>query len=157
MDQMDNAYRNQIAAILRVLNLTTCLREDRVPFEIEQGLFLGSIGAASNKDALKSRNITHILTVANALAPAHPNDFVYKVIGAKRQGGGVLVHCFVGRSRSVTIVVAYLMKKHGMSLSQAMGHVKSRRPQAAPNSGFLLQLQELEKSLQGLVTPTGRT
>lgn len=171
MDQMDNAYRNQIAAILRVLNLTTCLREDRVPCEIEQGLFLGSIGAASNKDALKSRNITHILTVANALAPAHPNDFVYKVIGvadkedtnlsqyfdecinfideAKRQGGGVLVHCFVGRSRSVTIVVAYLMKKHGMSLSQAMGHVKSRRPQAAPNSGFLLQLQELEKSLQG--------
>lgn len=36
---------------------------------------------ASNKDALKSRNITRILTVANALAPAHPNDFVYKVIG----------------------------------------------------------------------------
>lgn len=49
----------------------------------------------------------------------------------------------------MTIVVAYLMKKHGMSLSQAMGHVKSRRPQAAPNAGFLLQLQELEKSLQG--------
>lgn len=49
----------------------------------------------------------------------------------------------------MTIVVAYLMKKRGMSLSQAMGHVKSRRPQAAPNAGFLLQLQELEKSLQG--------
>uniref|UniRef100_A0A2P2JH78 protein-tyrosine-phosphatase n=1 Tax=Rhizophora mucronata TaxID=61149 RepID=A0A2P2JH78_RHIMU len=68
---------------------------------------------------------------------------------AKRQNGGVLVHCFVGRSRSVTIVLAYLMKKHGMSLSQALEHVKSRRPQAGPNAGFISQLQEFEKSLQG--------
>lgn len=45
-----------------------------------QGLFLGSIGAANNKNALKSLNVTHILTVASSLPPAHPNDFVYKVI-----------------------------------------------------------------------------
>ncbi|XP_043696803.1 dual specificity protein phosphatase 1-like isoform X5 [Telopea speciosissima] len=43
---------------------------------------------------------------------------------AKRLGGGVLVHCFVGRSR------------------------RSKRPQAAPNSGFMLQLQNFEKSLK---------
>ncbi|KAJ4722372.1 putative Dual specificity protein phosphatase [Melia azedarach] len=170
MDRIDDAYRNQIAALSRVLNVSLCLREDRVPCEIEQGLFLGSIGAASNKDGLKSRNITHILTVANSLAPAHPNDFVYKVVGvadkedtnlsqyfdecidfideAKRQGVGVLIHCLAGKSRSVTIVAAYLMKKHGMSLSQALEHVKTKRSQAAPNSGFISQLQELEKSLQ---------
>ncbi|KAJ0093331.1 hypothetical protein Patl1_25449 [Pistacia atlantica] len=174
MDQIDDPFRNQIAKLLRVLNLTTCLKEDKIPCEIEPGLFLGSIGAASNKDALKSRNITHILTVANSLSPAHPHDFVYKVVGvsdkedtnlsqyfdecidfideAKRKGGGVLVHCFVGRSRSVTIVVAYLVKKHGMSLSQALEHVKSRRPQAAPNAGFILQLQEFEKCLQGNIS-----
>jgi protein-tyrosine phosphatase len=50
---------------------------------------------------------------------------------------------------SVTIVVAYLMKKHGMSLDQALEHVKNRRAQAAPNSGFISQLKDLEKSLQG--------
>lgn len=42
---------------------------------------MGSFGAANNKDALKSKNITHILTVANSLAPAHRDDFIYKVIG----------------------------------------------------------------------------
>ncbi|MBA0801136.1 hypothetical protein Gohar_011519 [Gossypium harknessii] len=68
---------------------------------------------------------------------------------AKREGGGVLVHCFVGKSRSVTIVVAYLMKKHGMSLSQALEHVRSKRPLASPNPGFIQQLKEFEKSLQG--------
>jgi len=68
---------------------------------------------------------------------------------AKRQGGSVLVHCFVGKSRSVTIVVAYLMKKHGMTLAQALQHVKSKRPVASPNAGFIRQLQDLEKSMQG--------
>ncbi|OMO85361.1 hypothetical protein COLO4_21655, partial [Corchorus olitorius] len=135
-----------------------------------QGLFLGSLGDASNKTALKNSNVTHILTVANLSVPSHPKDFVYKTIEvmdredtnlmryfdecfsfideAKRQGGGVLVHCFMGISRSVTVVVAYLMKKHGMSLSKALEHVKRRRPQASPNSGFLLQLQHFEKTLQ---------
>ncbi|XP_040996150.1 dual specificity protein phosphatase 1 [Juglans microcarpa x Juglans regia] len=170
MNQFDESVRKQLAMLLRVMNLTRCVKEDNIPCKIEEGLFLGSIGAANNKNALKSLNVTHILTVANSLSPAHPNDFVYKVINvtdreetdikqyfdesfdfideAKRLGGGVLVHCFVGKSRSVTIVVAYLMKKHGMSLSQALEHVKSKRPQAAPNSGFISQLRDFEKSLQ---------
>ncbi|KAF3604536.1 hypothetical protein F2Q69_00037220 [Brassica cretica] len=70
---------------------------------------------------------------------------------AKKQGGSVLVHCFVGKSRSVTVVVAYLMKKQGMTLTQALQHVQSIRPVANPNTGFIRQLQDLEKSLQELV------
>lgn len=171
-NQIDDSIKNQVAALLRVINVTRFLKGDDVPCQIEEGLFLGSVGAATNKDALNSKNITHILTVANSLPPSYPNDFVYEVIGvadrndtnlrqyfdkcfnfideAKRQGGGVLVHCFVGRSRSVTIVVAYLMKRNGMRLSEALAHVKSKRPQAGPNSGFISQLQDFEKSLQGI-------
>ncbi|XXG79410.1 hypothetical protein AAC387_Pa09g0484 [Persea americana] len=138
---------------------------------ISLGLFLGSIGVAHNKDILKRFNITHILIVAKSLDPAFPNDFIYKKIEvldspdtnleqhfdecfnfideAKRMGGSVLVHCFAGKSRSVTIIVAYLMKKHHMSLSQALDIVRSKRPQAAPNYGFMLRLQKFEKSLRG--------
>ncbi|WCJ23678.1 dual specificity protein phosphatase 1 [Euphorbia peplus] len=172
MENVDSAIKKQVAALLRVINVTRCFKEDNIPCQIEEGLFLGSFGAASNKDSLKSKNITHILTVANSLAPAYPNDFVYKVISvadredtnlrqyfdecfkfiddAKRQGGGVLVHCFIGKSRSVTIVVAYLMKYHGMRLSQALEHVKSRRSKAGPNPGFIAQLEDFERSLQGI-------
>ncbi|KAM7485642.1 hypothetical protein LguiA_001651 [Lonicera macranthoides] len=171
MDQFDDIYKERIAAIWRAMYATKCFREDSVPSKIEEGLYLGSIGAANNKTGLKSLNVTHILTVANSLSPPHPNDFTYKIVGvpdredinisqhfdecfdfiddARRKGGGVLVHCFVGRSRSVTIVVAYLMKKHGMTLSAALEHVKSKRPIAAPNTGFMLQLLNFEKSLQG--------
>ncbi|XP_050373983.1 dual specificity protein phosphatase 1 isoform X3 [Argentina anserina] len=146
MDPMDESLRKQILALLRVINVTRCCKEDNIPCKIEEGLFLGSIGAAHNKDELKSLNITHILTVASSLAPAYPDEFVYKVLNAKRSGG-VLVHCFVGKSRSVTIVLAYLMKRHGMSLNEALEHVRSRRPQASPNAGFISQLQVFERSI----------
>ncbi|KAJ8619635.1 hypothetical protein MRB53_028164 [Persea americana] len=168
---MDETYRNRVATILQALYATKYAKEDNVPCQIEEGLFLGSIGVAHNKDILKRFNITHILIVAKSLDPAFPNDFIYKKIEvldspdtnleqhfdecfnfideAKRMGGSVLVHCFAGKSRSVTIIVAYLMKKHHMSLSQALDIVRSKRPQAAPNYGFMLRLQKFEKSLRG--------
>lgn len=48
--------------------------------KMSQGLFLGSVGAALNKPALKDLNITHVLTIANSLDPAYPDEFVYKKI-----------------------------------------------------------------------------
>ncbi|XP_052208502.1 dual specificity protein phosphatase 1 isoform X2 [Diospyros lotus] len=174
MDQIDQIYRKRIAALGRAIYAARCSRDDVFPCQIEEGLYLGSVGAANNKSTLKSLNVTHILTVASSLAPTHPNDFVYKIINiadredvniaqyfddcfnfideAKRMGGAVLVHCFVGRSRSVTIVVAYLMKRRGMSLSEALEHVRSKRPLASPNSGFMLHLRNFEESLKGMQT-----
>ncbi|CAH8314339.1 unnamed protein product [Eruca vesicaria subsp. sativa] len=173
--EMDQYYetnvKNRIQDLVRLIKVARVYREDNVPSLIQEGLYLGSFAAACNKTFLKSSNVTHILTVASSLTPAHPDDFVYKLVRvvdkedtnleiffdecvdfideAKKLGGSVLVHCFVGKSRSVTIVVAYLMKKHGMSLNQALEHVKSIRPVACPNAGFIKQLQDLEKSLQG--------
>ncbi|KAI5065217.1 hypothetical protein GOP47_0019912 [Adiantum capillus-veneris] len=70
---------------------------------------------------------------------------------ARQSGGSVLVHCFAGKSRSVTVVVAYLMKTYGMNFTEALDLVRSKRPQAAPNPGFILQLKMLERKLAGEV------
>lgn len=59
----------------------------------------------------------------------------------------VLVHCYQGISRSTTLLCSYLMKKYGLSMLQALEEVRSVRPQAAPNPGFLLQLRALERQL----------
>lgn len=48
--------------------------------QIQQGLFIGSVAEANNKDLLKASNVTHVLTIAVALSPPYPDDFVYKVI-----------------------------------------------------------------------------
>lgn len=170
MASMDALYRERMTKFLRAFWLAKYVKNDNTPCEIEPGLFLGSVGAASNKAVLKSLNITHVLLVANALVPAYPRDFKYKQVEvldsedtnlvqhfeecfsfideAKREGCGVLVHCFAGRSRSVTVIVAYLMRTHHMSLSEALELVRSKRPQAAPNKGFLLQLQNYESRLR---------
>ncbi|XXG83478.1 hypothetical protein AAC387_Pa10g1218 [Persea americana] len=171
MDHIDEAYRNKIATLLRAMCAAKYAKEDNLPCQIAEDVFLGSVGVASNKDALKNLDVTHILIVARSLEPAYPNDFIYKKIEvldspdtnleqhfdecfnfideAKRLGGRVLVHCFAGKSRSVTIVVAYLMKKYHKSLSQALDLVRSKRPQMAPNQGFMLQLRNFESSLRG--------
>ncbi|KAG8045135.1 hypothetical protein GUJ93_ZPchr0008g13835 [Zizania palustris] len=173
-------YEQQQARVLMALMQGFCAaryrKADNIPCPIDQGLYLGSVGAALNKEVLKSLSITHILIVARSLNPAFPSEFNYKKIEVLDRpdidlakhfdecfsfidesistGGNVLVHCFAGRSRSVTIVVAYLMKKHQMSFQSALSLVRSKRPQVAPNEGFMCQLENFEKSLQG---PTSRT
>ncbi|KAF3659694.1 Dual specificity protein phosphatase 1 [Capsicum annuum] len=188
-------YSKQIEALMRALSVAKIIREDRDPCMIEEGLYLGSFGAANNKDALKSLNLTHILTIARDINPPYPDEFFYKVLAvhdrvdenishyfeecfnyieeAKGQGGGVLVHCFAGKSRRkdrvrneiiweklrvasvedkiATIVIAYLMKKHAMSHNEAYQLVKSKRPVVSPNAGFVAQLENYDKTLKGTV------
>ena len=108
--------------------------------------------------ALKQAGITHILQVAAGIKPLFPRDFTYKVINVAdvsssslirhfpsaisfikdgmTRGGGVLVHCFAGVSRSATVVIAYLMQEKNMSFSDAFAFASKRRPVIFPNMGF---------------------
>ena len=61
--------------------------------------------------------------------------------------GSVLVHCVQGVSRSVSMVIAYLMKHKKWSYDQALAFVRSKRPQAKPNPAFAAQLQQYERRL----------
>ncbi|XP_041829445.1 dual specificity phosphatase 29-like [Melanotaenia boesemani] len=58
----------------------------------------------------------------------------------------LLVHCVMGRSRSATLFLAYLMIYENMTVVDAIDHVKKRR-RIIPNWGFLKQLRELDEQL----------
>lgn len=60
--------------------------------------------------------------------------------------GKILVHCAMGRSRSATLVLAYLMIHKNMTLVDAIQQVAKNRC-VLPNRGFLKQLRELDKQL----------
>jgi predicted small secreted protein len=49
--------------------------------------------------------------------------------------------CAMGKSRSATVVIAYLMQKHNISPSDALAHVRQARSIAEPNEGFWKQLE----------------
>lgn len=59
----------------------------------------------------------------------------------------VLVHCALGRSRSVSVVCAYLIHSHGYGPDEALEMVKRLRTVAQPNSGFVGQLGEWARGM----------
>lgn len=61
--------------------------------------------------------------------------------------GKVLVHCFVGMSRSATCALAYLMISRKMSATEAIRTVRMHRD-IHPNEGFLQQLADLDNELK---------
>ncbi|MBN3293841.1 DUS22 phosphatase, partial [Polypterus senegalus] len=62
------------------------------------------------------------------------------------QGEGCLVHCLAGVSRSVTLVVAYIMTVTNLGWQDSLMAVRAARACAGPNAGFLRQLEEFEKT-----------
>jgi hypothetical protein len=55
-----------------------------------------------------------------------------------------LLYCHHGRSRSVTFILAYLIKHHHLPLPTAFALVKQHRQVALPNVGFWSQLVSYE-------------
>ena len=85
------------------------------------------------------------LPTTQLLADGHIGRAVTFIDDAIRSGRPVLVHCYVGMSRSVTLVAAYLMARYGLSAREAVCYIRSRRGIACPNKGFIDQLGDLER------------
>jgi protein-tyrosine phosphatase len=141
------------------------------PGEILPYLYVGGQQDAEDLAKLKLMGITHILNAAASLDSVFANQFVYlrseldddededvvasfeeafrHIEDAKTSGGAVLVHCVAGMSRSVAIVIAWLIHGENVSLLNALNMVRSRRPVALPNVGFRLALAHFEVKTLG--------
>ncbi|XP_037530389.1 dual specificity protein phosphatase 22-B [Nematolebias whitei] len=128
-------------------------------------LYLGNFKDARDAELLAQHNITHILSIHDAAAPIlegmtylcisaadsskqnliqfFRESFVF-IHESRLKGAGCLVHCVAGASRSVTLVVAYIMTVTGRGWVESLAAVRSVRPCAGPNLGFLRQLEEFE-------------
>ena len=154
---------------VRIILALKHAKTDGQPSEIYSHLYLGSIGAAMNKNNLNRLGITHVLCVADNIKPQFPALFTYKSIEildtassdvlailpqcfefidqVADQGGKVLLHCFAGKSRSASVCIAYVMKSQRLSLLDAFRYVRERRNAALPNTGFMRQLKVFESEL----------
>jgi protein-tyrosine phosphatase len=161
-------FQNVISEI-KALVAINHMRNDGRPQEIVPGLYLGSVGAALSKKILLELQITDVLSVMDKMKTPFPDQFRYRQIeifdsvdddiqkhfvestqhmhDCITKNGKILVHCFAGKSRSSTMVCAYMMKYHNMSRDTALAHIKERRPIICPNMGFMKQLLAWEKQL----------
>lgn len=130
-------------------------------------LYLGNIKDARDRELLAQHNITHILSIHDTAAPVlegmtylcisasdhskqnliqYFKDSIAFIHECRLKGEGCLVHCMAGVSRSVTLVVAYIMTVTGRGWVESLAAVRSVRPCAGPNLGFLRQLEEFENT-----------
>ena len=166
-----NVDHHTMMAMKKALVVLQKVKGDNSVHQIADRLYLGSIGAALNLPELQTVGITHILCTATGVRSMHPDKFVYKILtvldsqseslidhfadaihwleSALRENPAhkILVHCFAGRSRSVAIILAYLMYKLRIPLSVALLHVRQFRASANPNIGFINQLKAFEQEL----------
>ena len=67
-------------------------KDDNQPAEIVDRLFLGSVGAAFNKDSLTRNGITHILTCADNIQPRFQSVSKFLLLNFDL----IIYSCFVG-------------------------------------------------------------
>jgi len=104
------------------------------------GLPTGSAG----RDSTATRLFLQLDDDEDAALSSVLSEFVsfVRVCDASR-GDRLLVHCDAGVSRSVSLVLAYLMLEDKMTFADAWSLVATARPVAQPNEGFWKQLEAL--------------
>lgn len=74
---------------------------------------------------------------------------------ARLHSAPVYVHCKAGKSRSVTVVLAYLIHANAWTLKTAYAHVAEHRKGISPNIGFVAELMQFEETELGLKQSAG--
>jgi len=143
--------------------------------EIIPGLYVGNGKVATEIERLKQCGITHVLNLRrrsdwvamvdyeeNGILFAHVpmadalcfdmkrnvNAAIAFIDMALSHDGKVLVHCNAGRSRSPTVVAAYLIAMKQHDAFSASSELVKQRPQVFPNETFLRFLCELDEKVR---------
>lgn len=133
------------------------------PVHIIDNIFLSGAHGAANYSVLKNLDIKTIINVTKEIQNYYPDDFKYykyeildndnaeieeyimdimKIIDSTN--GNILIHCFLGKSRSASVVIYYLMSRHNMSLDEAVTFVKKKRD-INPNKRFIDILKKMKR------------
>jgi protein-tyrosine phosphatase len=133
------------------------------------GLYIGHVGCARDQALLAGHKITRIVDVSAQEynvppgvkrlclpVPDVPWFDIRSIFGRTNafiaqgliKGESVLVHCHWGRSRSASVVLAFLMAFYRMSLKDSLSWLTSKRSVTSPNFGFMECLKRYEQELQ---------
>jgi len=137
------------------------------PTKITNNIYLGNAYNARNYYDLKDKNIGLIINCTENIPNYFEDHFEYDKVDVKDVNGvniynyidkivdviesyiknknkNVLIHCFMGSSRSATIMIAYLIKYKNYRLRDALNFVKDKRDIVNLNVDFFNQLKKYD-------------
>jgi uncharacterized protein Veg len=120
-----------------ISNLTTALAVAKS--------FAGDIIIRLSEDKTETGNYNFELN-DNMMYAAEMLKIGFQIIKIIRANPGrrILIHCNEGRSRSASVIILYLIIDHGKSFAEALGHLKTIKPDVNPNLGFKAALKIAE-------------
>ena len=148
------------------------------PDSVTPWLYLGGVRTVQSTAVLDELHASHVLTLGRGLEiatlvpgvhtqlviavddlesvdlAAHFSEcitFLYDALS--KPPSAAVVHCFLGRSRSASVVIAFLMWAYRLTCACVTAYVRSRRACVAPNAGFCGQLMAFERCIAPLGPP----
>ena len=127
----------------------------------------GNACDASGFYRLKENNIEAIINATKEIPNYFEDDFDYLKINIydinsnqfnsetfknvlnfieKNKNKKILIHCYMGSSRSATLVLLYLMYKHKYDLESALEFIKNKRDIINVNTQFISNLTQFIKN-----------
>jgi len=132
---------------------------------IPDNLYIGSEENATNEHIMREAGITHAVSVCDHVGQLRGIEYMRHIMNDRGQtqlssvlkevypfmenAEKLFVHCKWGQNRSATLIIAFLMKSKGMTLKNAYGFLKMKRPIVQINRDYAKQLLELEKEIFG--------
>lgn len=138
----------------------------KAPFKkityICDNLYLGNAYNASNYSYLKNNNINVIINATNEITNYFPNDFIYYKLDNLYDNNEsniniyfdkylnflnnhinkkILIHCYMGSSRSVCLILLYLIKYKHMSIDESIIYLQSKTNTMNINLKFINDLK----------------
>ena len=137
--------------------------------KIIDNIYIGDYRIAGNLEELNKIGIKHIINSTNEYPNKFPENFNYLNLKLKddihqdltnafeesysflkkNKGDKTLIHCIGGFSRSVVLVMYYLMKEYNYTFNYALNYIVEKRKEININDGFKKQLLDAEKNLLG--------
>ena len=134
------------------------------PTQVHDGLYLGSAYNASCWYTLEKYNIRYIVNVTIEITNYYESSGItyyripirddnnesiqnyfnesYEKIEEflNKKNGNVLIHCYMGASRSATIAAKYIAKKNGGDVTEVIQNLTEKRPIVNPTKQFVKDL-----------------
>ena len=160
-------YNGKYSKVQRMNNIKTTIIGNLYNLTIEpthiiDNIYLGNAYNASNYNNLKKLNIGLVINITNEIPNYYENDFKYLNIKIDDKNGcdilqhfstfldtinnfkknninnkNILIHCFMGSSRSATLSCIYILNKYNKTVEQSIKFIKNKRPVVNINISFI--------------------